>query len=85
MVPVRQYLNISHYIMLINRKLRTRAGHLRVNIMTDLLIISVKQVIVLSVASAKESVHSICQLLIILKRLQSILANNQVAKLQKKW
>lgn len=74
-----------HYIMLINRKLRTRAGHLRVNIMTDLLIISVKQVIVLSVASAKESVHSICQLLIILKRLQSILANKQVAKLQKKW
>lgn len=74
-----------HYIMLINRKLRTRAGHLRVNIMTDLLIISVKQVIVLSVVSAKESVHSICQLLIILKRLQSILANNQVAKLQKKW
>ena len=44
-----------------------------------------KQVIVLSVASAKESVHSICQLLIILKRLQSILANKQVAKLQKKW
>lgn len=74
-----------HYIMLINRKLRIRAGHLRVNIMTDLLIISVKQVIVLSVASAKESVHSICQLLIILKRLHSILANNQVAKLQKKW
>ena len=71
--------------MLINRKLRTRAGHLRVNIMTDLLIISVKQVIVLSVASAKESVHNICQLLIILKRLLSILANNQVAKQQKKW
>lgn len=38
-----------------------------------------------TLASAKESVHSICQLLIILKRLQSILANNQVAKLQKKW
>ena len=50
-----------------------------------LLLVAGEQVIVLSVASAKESVHSICQLLIILKRLQSILANNQVAKLQKKW
>lgn len=81
-IAIPKYFSLYN---LINRKLRTRAGHLRVNIMTDLLIISVKQVIVLSVASAKESVHSICQLLIILKRLQSILANNQVAKLQKKW
>ena len=82
------HIAIPKYFSLYNadkQKLRTRAGHLRVNIMTDLLIISVKQVIVLSVASAKESVHSICQLLIILKRLQSILANKQVAKLQKKW
>lgn len=81
-IAIPKYFSLYN---LINRKLRIRAGHLRVNIMTDLLIISVKQVIVLSVASAKESVHSICQLLIILKRLQSILANNQVAKLQKKW
>lgn len=81
-IAIPKYFSLYN---LINRKLRTRAGHLRVNIMTDLLIISVKQVIVLSVVSAKESVHSICQLLIILKRLQSILANNQVAKLQKKW
>lgn len=81
-IAIPKYFSLYN---LINRKLRTRAGHLRVNIMTDLLIISVKQVIVLSVASAKESVHSICQLLIILKRLQSILANKQVAKLQKKW
>lgn len=81
-IAIPKYFSLYN---LINRKLRIRAGHLRVNIMTDLLIISVKQVIVLSVASAKESVHSICQLLIILKRLQSILANNYVAKLQKKW
>ena len=82
------HIAIPKYFSLYNadkQEMRTRAGHLRVNIMTDLLIISVKQVIVLSVASAKESVHSICQLLIILKRLQSILANKQVAKLQKKW
>lgn len=76
-IAIPKYFSLYN---LINRKLRTRAGHLRVNIMTDLLIISVKQVIVLSVASAKESVHSIYQLLIILKRLHSILANNQVAK-----
>ena len=73
------HIAIPKYFSLYNEK------YLGIAIMTDLLIISVKQVIVLSVASAKESVHSICQLLIILKRLHSILANNQVAKLQKKW
>ena len=65
------HIAIPKYFSLYNadkQEIEDKAGHLRVNIMTDLLIISVKQVIVLSVASAKESVHSsICQLLIILK------------------